>query len=96
MSSLEEDFTYGVTVAQTNINVRLGQYFGVFILCFKPKWDTALGNMAFSGKINIENHLKVRMVRSNCSLSKPSVLKALKSFLTFNDFIVQLRMSIYM
>jgi len=24
MSSIEEDFTYGVTVAQTNLNIRLG------------------------------------------------------------------------
>ena len=37
MSSLEDDFTYGVTVAQTNINVRLGLYFRVFIPPFKPQ-----------------------------------------------------------
>lgn len=37
MSSLEDDFTYGVTVAQTNIKIRLGLYFRVFILPFKPQ-----------------------------------------------------------
>lgn len=31
MSSLEEDFTYGVTVAQTNLKIRLGVFFLLFI-----------------------------------------------------------------
>lgn len=37
LSSLEDDFTYGVTVAQTNIKIRLGLYFGVFVLYSKPQ-----------------------------------------------------------
>lgn len=37
MSSLEEDFTYGVTVAQTNLKIRLGQYFAVFLLRSRPQ-----------------------------------------------------------
>lgn len=37
LSSLEEDFTHGVTVAQTNIKIRLGLYFVVSILYFKPE-----------------------------------------------------------
>lgn len=35
VSSLEDDFTHGVTVAQTNIKIRLGLYFGVSVLYFK-------------------------------------------------------------
>lgn len=37
LSSLEDDFTYGVTVAQTNVKIRLGLYFGVFVLYLKPQ-----------------------------------------------------------
>lgn len=37
LSSLEDDFTYGVTVAQTNIKIRLGLYFGVFVVYTKPQ-----------------------------------------------------------
>ena len=36
MSSLEDDFNYGVTVAQTNIKIRLGLYFRVLKVFFKP------------------------------------------------------------
>ena len=37
LSSLEDDFTHGVTVAQTNIKIRLGLYFRVSLLYFKPQ-----------------------------------------------------------
>ena len=36
LSSLKDDFTHGVTVAQTNIKIRLGLYFAVPFLYFKP------------------------------------------------------------
>lgn len=40
MSSLEEDFTYGVTVAQTNLKIRLG-------VCFFCLYDFLDGKKSY-------------------------------------------------
>ena len=51
LSSLEDDFTHGVTVAQTNIKIRLGMYFEVSVVYFKPRKAihvTLIGNLRSS------------------------------------------------
>ena len=69
LSSLEDDFTHGVTVAQTNIKIRLGLYFEVFILYFKPQKAvhvTLIRNLgSFKSKVSLIN-VRNGFASSNC------------------------------